>query len=91
LLFLPWASWRLRPPAKFAGYELLRCSAGVPDAFRDLGAPAKFSWYPAKLGRHPWRPLPRQGSSPGTRPDLVGIPDAFHTSESDHCTAIFEI
>ena len=46
-------SGRLRPPAKFAGYELLRCSGGVPDAFRDLGAPAKFSWYPAKLGRRP--------------------------------------
>ena len=40
-------SGRLRPPAKFAGYELLRCSTGVPDA--------------------------------------------FHSSESDHCIAIFEI
>ena len=25
------ATGRLRPPAKFAGYGLLRCSAGVPD------------------------------------------------------------
>ena len=25
------AAGRLRPPAKFAGYGLLRCSAGVPD------------------------------------------------------------
>ena len=43
VLILSEASGRLRPPAKFAGYGLLRCSAGVPDAFRDLGAPAKFS------------------------------------------------
>ena len=27
-------SGRLRPPAKFAGYGLLRCSAGIPDAPR---------------------------------------------------------
>ena len=53
VLILSEASGRLRPPAKIAGYELLRCSAGVPDAFRDLGAPAKFSWYPARLGRCP--------------------------------------
>ena len=44
VLELSEVSGRLRPPAKFAGYELLRCSAGVPDAFRDLGAAAKFSW-----------------------------------------------
>ncbi len=47
VLILSEASGRLRPPAKFAGYELLRCSTGVPDA--------------------------------------------FHSSESDHCIAIFEI
>ena len=40
VLILSEASGRLRPPAKFAGYGLLRCSAGVPDAFRGLGAPA---------------------------------------------------
>ena len=33
----------------------------------------------------------RLRSSPGTRPDLAGVPDAFHTSESDHGTALLEI
>ena len=71
------APGRLRAPAKFAEYELLRCSAGVPDGLcrgkevflvpgktwpasltssepsGRLRPPAKFSWYPARLGRRP--------------------------------------
>ena len=61
------ATGRLRPPAKFAGYELLRCSAGVPDGLcrgKEVFLVPGQTWC---------------------------IPDAFHTSESDHCTAIFEI